>query len=487
PRMKSLFFIVLASLTLSSGLRSQYRYTITHNDTVGHYAYAFTAVDCFGSDCTAGGMKTDLNLGDLDSGKYQLMFFRSTDGGISWQEQNPNLPPKGNHASFYSSLSQIDRIKQIDALHAVAIGQVTHGFAFRFFSCTSDGGVTWLNEMDSNSKIEFQASDIDFSDTLNGIATGPDKVTGKTPIRLYTTHDGGATWKESGIIPYFMDSTWALTFLNVHAYGANQFAAYLDLSSAFGTDSVVYRTVDSWQTVDSTNPVFSSFPDTELYYIAFQGIDTMIAMAGINVGLNAIPYLGLFRSEDGGSHWSLFDFFNILLGNTAGISNLSENAVFLTGLDINKKICVSYDHGFSWDIDTLLADDQSYPSGQNLLYDAIAPTGDGGAVAIISHETGLPISSSFNYLSRIEKVVSGVKEKPFLSSELNLFPNPALNSLTMRGMIGPISLLDPLGRTYSVPRNGNTLDVSSLPAGIYFIVDGGSTTGTPHSAKFVKE
>ncbi|HEY3874734.1 MAG TPA: T9SS type A sorting domain-containing protein, partial [Candidatus Kapabacteria bacterium] len=72
-------------------------------------------------------------------------------------------------------------------------------------------------------------------------------------------------------------------------------------------------------------------------------------------------------------------------------------------------------------------------------------------------------------------------------SAFALYPNPTSGILNIESFSNKVSILDPLGRAYSVPRNENTLDVSSLPAGIYFIVDGGSITGTPQSAKFVKE
>jgi hypothetical protein len=49
------------------------------------------------------------------------------------------------------------------------------------------------------------------------------------------------------------------------------------------------------------------------------------------------------------------------------------------------------------------------------------------------------------------------------------------------GERGAFRIFDPLGRSYTVPQNGNALDVSSLQAGIYYVAIGGSV------AKFVKE
>jgi hypothetical protein len=63
----------------------------------------------------------------------------------------------------------------------------------------------------------------------------------------------------------------------------------------------------------------------------------------------------------------------------------------------------------------------------------------------------------------------------------SLYPNPATNILNIATPAGAISISDPLGRSYEVPKTGNMLDISALPSGVYFISDGVSR------AKFVKE
>jgi hypothetical protein len=91
-------------------------------------------------------------------------------------------------------------------------------------------------------------------------------------LRFFTTHNGGATWNEAGIIPTYIDSSWEVSF-RIHAYGGDAFAAYL--SNASGIDSVVYRTPDNWMSVDSTNPIFFSgitdSTDTVLQFATFFG------------------------------------------------------------------------------------------------------------------------------------------------------------------------------------------------------------------------
>ncbi|HEY3876170.1 MAG TPA: T9SS type A sorting domain-containing protein, partial [Candidatus Kapabacteria bacterium] len=64
-------------------------------------------------------------------------------------------------------------------------------------------------------------------------------------------------------------------------------------------------------------------------------------------------------------------------------------------------------------------------------------------------------------------------------------PNPATNEITIvvaeDGDHHAFIISDPLGRRYIVPQNGNVLDISSLPSGVYFVSDGAS------AAKFIKE
>ena len=103
------------------------------------------------------------------------------------------------------------------------------------------------------------------------------------------------------------------------------------------------------------------------------------------------------------------------------------------------------------------------------------------AVAIFTEQGGALAPDGSSYLARIEKVTSGVKESIIPVQDEMVYPNPAENTLTLNFPAGTISILDPLGRSYTVPRNGNTLDISSLPSGVYFVSDGKTR------AKFVKE
>ncbi len=85
-------------------------------------------------------------------------------------------------------------------------------------------------------------------------------------------------------------------------------------------------------------------------------------------------------------------------------------------------------------------------------------------------------TSAFTYQVGNAAVVQGALAEP-----IGLFPNPATNRISVAASSGPFIVLDPLGRSYVVPQSENTIDVSALPSGVYFLSDG------QHREKFVKQ
>jgi len=75
---------------------------------------------------------------------------------------------------------------------------------------------------------------------------------------------------------------------------------------------------------------------------------------------------------------------------------------------------------------------------------------------------------------------AGVAE-PSQAQGIQIYPNPATSSLSIANSSGPFTIIDPLGRSYDVRQNTNTLDVSSLAPGVYFVSNG------QWREKFIKE
>jgi hypothetical protein len=63
----------------------------------------------------------------------------------------------------------------------------------------------------------------------------------------------------------------------------------------------------------------------------------------------------------------------------------------------------------------------------------------------------------------------GIEENPF--SELLLFPNPAQNGFEVKGISNgtPYRITNQLGQTQSEGVYLNSIDVTNLPEGVYFI------------------
>ena len=104
-------------------------------------------------------------------------------------------------------------------------------------------------------------------------------------------------------------------------------------------------------------------------------------------------------------------------------------------------------------------------------------TGSGRVLAGVAGNGDFIGSSSLAYLERVPAAVTSTPQ----NITTILFPNPTTSVLDISSIKGNISILDLLSRSYGVQRSGNTLDVSGLPPGTYFVSDGNSRL------KFVKE
>ncbi len=100
--------------------------------------------------------------------------------------------------------------------------------------------------------------------------------------------------------------------------------------------------------------------------------------------------------------------------------------------------------------------------------------GTGGETFTLTPQCGDPVTLTQFLFTGSPVTITGIVPNPAQTSiEVQLSsPSPTPISFT---------LSDPLGRSYEVRQTGNTLDISSLPSGVYFISDGVSR------AKFVKE
>jgi Secretion system C-terminal sorting domain len=471
---RSIIYAVFLSLTFVSGSRAQQQWEVTHHTSsvVGEGIYSYDAVSCHGEVVV---VACEKNV--VDSGLHTqiFVFLRSNNGGQTWQETDPPLLQEyGISAANYN----INAIQVIDSNNLVACGG--SGLVLRSF----DGGITWSNQsiIDTNPNDASPTfSCIHFSDPGTGIITPNISQLG-TPD-LYTTTDSGSHWNSTTL-----PSDPILTIS--HSYGSGMYRVASSYTPSVDTldgmpvininftGNEIYTTRDNWNSYDSV-ALKDSYSLNPFVYYSFGMGDTFVVYKTYT-GANSYTGPDPERTTDGGLNWQESTLMDSTFMVTE-MSPLDQNPVFLVGeeLDTTKvnKMFVSFDHGESWQT-------KITPSANDtpiLWIKNVAVTGNGEAVAIIVAKRGTQHTVEQDYLGYLAPIQESVEAPIPSPSIFAIYPNPATNILNLESPSGNISILDPLGRSYTVPRNGDALDISSLPPGVYFVSDGVSR------AKFVKE
>ncbi|TAL68899.1 MAG: T9SS type A sorting domain-containing protein [Bacteroidetes bacterium] len=112
-----------------------------------------------------------------DSPDYDKKFFRSDDGGNTWNEYE--------HPDYY-----IYQLMFIDSLTGFTVGDRNTGHGDERYNLvykTTDGGHSWFNVLDTEIYHSFGLQKVDYFDKDNGITVGQFGS-------VFWTHDGGASW-----------------------------------------------------------------------------------------------------------------------------------------------------------------------------------------------------------------------------------------------------------------------------------------------------
>jgi len=425
------FLVIFALATFVTCAKAQFLWQETHVGSDWRYEYSFTALSCKESNCTAAGILVDWLKWEI-----RLVFWRSNDGGATWNMQDPELPLRAGQNS-----NQFFAIQQIDAKNVVATAD--SGLIVRTF----DGGKTW-EQQDCHTLAYL--GDVHFSDPMTGIVTSYDSLGA-----IYTTTDGGRNWDTHSINSQFLG--------HGHSYGNGKFRVFKQ------GNGPIYSTNDNWKTIDSTKLLIDSTKDSlfKNYYFNkcnFGRGDTMFAYGDYNLSGNGADGL-VMRSINGGISWEApirihkQFFYEIFY-----MSSADQDTILAVSNGSNHFI-KSFDHGMSWNVDSLMLDSNYtpyYPSG-------LASAGGKNFVAAFS-------SGGYSgILMRTGPIQSEVKSYTPLSSASAIFPNPAISEFNISGLIQEhIQLIDILGRKVMEGKTSAdgkcTFDVRSLPRGIYNIV-----------------
>jgi hypothetical protein len=458
-KAKFVLISVLLSLVFAPDVHAQLIWDVTQSDSSA-VGYLLTSVSCYGNTCTALAEEWD-----SDSGAYRSIFWRSEDAGATWKRQDPGLALRVPSDSFIFPNYAINKVDQIDSLRAIAIG---YG---GLILATNDGGNTWEKQQ---CPVISNLIDIDCLSATEGI------IIGDGPSTILTLSEGG--WFVAPFVPLVLNASGFC-----HSYGDGKFRVLTNYGP-------LYTTLDGWHTVDSV-----AFPHRSADFLGWYGIETcdfgfgdtiIVGCASVEDSSKYWPLL--IRTFDGGDNWQFIidsasrphGFSNIspIFDDTIISLNLvdSDSGVFFPGL-----ILLSTDLGATWRMDTLLFNKNEGSRFAGPLGGTMAFTSNGSLIgAFYEYDTAGAIVGNIDssFFAKLNPSLnSGVQILESSSREFPVYPNPAENVLNVKSFSDPISITDPLGRSYAVKQTGNTLDISSLPSGVYFISDGVSR------AKFVKQ
>ncbi len=392
-----------------------------------------------------------INFGDsifYGIGGYSgTAFYSSANGGDSWGTYDlyrPELSSENWRGLWFDSPN-----------HGVAVNQSSNNSL-----STTDGGLTWSN----TGIAEIPYGNIGVFQTQGNAAIFPANDS------IFITKDHGNTWVKFFVVPDTASPYPGIPASTIHPPLLIQVSildsnhAYLAYQCTDGPGSWdlhyherFYQTADAGQTWQEMNN--APFDDVGSIYFRNPSFGFLCQGHGL-----------IYRTSDGGASWqsqsltgdhgiTAVNFLNDTLGFcVANDASIGEGQVFITT-----------NGGLTWRDDSL----RSQINGKRPWITGIMFP-DSNTVILLAHEGFFRRHLNFTPLA-------SVVHTPSRTTNLDVYPNPTTSLLDVEGLHGKLIILDALGRTYSVPRNVNMLDVSLLPAGLYFLSDG--VNGT----KFVKK
>jgi photosystem II stability/assembly factor-like uncharacterized protein len=412
--------------------RSQIRLEVLRDEFRDDKQYEYKSIDCSDkNNCTA--VCREYNP-DSVLRPYKVMIERTTDGGVTWQFQEPGIP---NYGDFRGEV--LRKVCAIDSANIMCVGD--SGLILR----TTNAGKTWVRQ-DIGKK---QWIDVSFSDPMNGIIV--------SFLEAYKTTDGGEHWS---LLP-----TPVFGYLCAGiAFSHNEYQIF-----RYGTGPM-YRTTDggnSWIASDT-------IPDLHIDSIRFRTatVPHWLSQSHIIIGGGhewdvtlGKPYIVM--TQDSGRNWttvyddSVKGFYGGLRslainGNGAGIAVGNGSSALLTT-----------NNGLTWSPHQI---DIDYPS---YYYTSACFADDNtlflvGTNAFLGRILKADFSKSFVAIN-VPKITNGT----------TVYPNPADEyfriASTVKSFNVTYSLYDILGRKVLdiIPQEHNNAFVENiklLTSGMYSLI-----------------
>ncbi len=310
---------------------------------------------------------------------------------------------------------------------------------------------------------------------------------------FYISHDGDSTYaalgdtiEDSVVFGYTSN---AKELFAVTSIGGSDWIRFLAHSTDSGNHWAYSYPVDttSWKGATSFGPIEHGFGSGHYFLLGGRISDTIIGeQTGMDdylettddgVSWNTVSSVAsgrVFRVENPGQDtlWAAVGRVPYGRRQSCNIRQYHEPAYHGVALGFVDSIFFSSDGGKSWAKD-----------GKTFAGDTIC------AMQWLTPRNGYVLTQRdgntylYHFIGSPDSIKSNVSSSLITSNndKILVSPNPSSNIIEVFHSFGTLSILDPLGRSYEVKRSGNTLDVSGLPLGVYYVSDGVSRT------KFVKE
>ncbi len=413
-------------------------------------------------------------------------------GAQTWTQQNTGFPQPSTGAN---------PVRIVDANTVWALGYDGSATAanFQTFSKTVNGGVSWTPGSINVGNPTYLVSDLTaVSGTTAWVTATP--TAGGAGGGVWKTTDGGTTWTKQTTASYNL----AASFVNVvHFWDANN---GVTMGDPTGTLMEIYVTSNGG--TNWTKLTNSSVPPTqsgEYGYVHNRAVAGDNIWAGTNKGR-------IFKSADKGLTWTVVSTPITDFGGTASSGTIAlKDATTGWILDNNGVVRGTTNGGTSW---TTLA---TIPQSNGIVYvPGTANTlvavgnGDGSNISYNGGSTWTPIENTNAFVSvaalnstaiwgggfsatptsggiyKLAGILAVNDVKPN-EGQIAVYPNPATDVLNIRykGKLSGVSVYDLSGKRMVINTDINSVDVSSLQAGVYMLVV--ETDNGKFSEKIIKK
>jgi len=405
------------------------------------------------------------NPNTLYAGNIRRTFFRSYDGGASWEEL-----PIGESDGF--SQISILLVHPVDTAIIFAAGPGLDGLAR-----STDNGATWQNVLQASiGRLELNGG--------GAVAFDPSAPTTMYAIRnrfgeVYRSNNAGLEWELHSTIPN-LENTDNLKSITVHPDSSN-------VLLVGGRRPQVYRSQDGGITWDSATMNMTPRFDEDIARFAWSPTQPGTVYATVQRSLFQLPNsAGMYRSTDHGLTWERWRFIDTSLYTLHVSAGSNGDEIFVGG----NQIPFPVDSGLIRGDSIVMFSDDGGSTWQDLSDVPWMKNEAGEVGSNIWGVVELPLASipgerARRFLLATEgglfrrDIVTGVTEAPFTPKQITTVVLSG-NTLTYDPALAPteIHILDLKGalmRTQAVTTPGR-LDLSDLPHGTYLIELHGTET-----------